>query len=72
MDDEVRNATIIADVIAAIKANRSPVVLTERRKHVEQLAEKLSPHILNVIVMKGAMGEKKRREWAGSFGCDST
>ena len=61
MNDEQRNKLIIADVLKAVSEKRSPVILTERRKHLEYLAEKLSPHVQNVIVMKGGMGAKQTR-----------
>ena len=36
--DEDRNALIFGDVLAALEAGRHPVVLTERRDHLELLA----------------------------------
>lgn len=61
MHDESRNGMIIEDVLAAISANRSPVVLTERTEHLALLADRLSGLVRNVIVMKGGMGQKQRR-----------
>ena len=61
MNDEKRNAMIVNDVLQAIKENRSPVVLTERRQHLTYLADQLSPNIKNVIVLKGGMGAKQIR-----------
>lgn len=61
MCDENRNRMIVEDVLTAIAANRSPVVLTERTKHLSLLAERLSGVVRNVIVMKGGMGRKQRR-----------
>ena len=61
MNDEKRNAMIVNDVLQAIKENRSPVVLTERRQHLTYLADQLSPKIKNVIVLKGGMGAKQIR-----------
>ena len=61
MNDDKRNAMIINDVLQAIKENRSPVVLTERRQHLTYLADQLSPKIKNVIVLKGGMGAKQIR-----------
>jgi superfamily II DNA or RNA helicase len=62
--DEERNRLIIEDVIAAVRANRCPVLLTERREHLETLANLLSQHIQNVIVMVGGMGRKQRKQLA--------
>ena len=61
MNDEQRNKLIIADVLKAIREKRSPVILTERRQHLEYLADKLSAKVQNVIVMKGGMGAKQTR-----------
>lgn len=58
--DDERNRLIIEDVIAAVHVNRSPVLLTERREHVDTLAARLAQHIQNVIVMAGGMGKKQR------------
>jgi superfamily II DNA or RNA helicase len=60
--DPQRNALIVDDVIAAIEAGRSPIVLTERRDHLEFLAGELSKAVKNVIVLQGGMTEKMRRE----------
>jgi superfamily II DNA or RNA helicase len=49
-------------VAAAVQANRFPVLLTERREHLEALAELLSKRVAHVFVMKGGMGKKQRRQ----------
>ena len=59
--DQERNALITHDVIQAVRAGRSPVVLTERREHLETLAELLRPHVANVISLHGGLGVKSRR-----------
>ena len=63
VDDE-RNQLIIEDVIAAVQAQRAPVVLTERREHLDSLAHLLSQriHASRVIVMAGGMGKKQRKQ----------
>jgi superfamily II DNA or RNA helicase len=60
--DADRNQMIVEDVVAAIQANRFPVVLTERREHLETLAELLNKRVAHVFVMKGGMGKKQRQE----------
>ncbi len=47
--DAERNRIIVEDVVAAVQEKRTPVVLTERREHLETLAHLLSPHIPNVL-----------------------
>ncbi len=58
--DPRRNELICADVVSAVREGRSPVVLTERTEHLEQLAESLTPHVKHVIVLRGGMGKKQR------------
>lgn len=60
--DERRNQLIITDVVAAVKAGHFPVVLTERREHLDRLASLLTQYIENVIVMAGGMGKKQRQQ----------
>ena len=59
MDSIPRNAMILEDVMEAIYDGRSPVLLTERREHLEYLAEVLEDRIDNLIVFKGGMGKKQ-------------
>lgn len=60
--DEERNRLIVADVIAAARARRCPVLLTERREHLDLLANLIARHTQNVIVMAGGMGKKQRKQ----------
>ena len=39
--DEARNRRILDDVIAAIEEGRSPILLTERKDHLEYFADRL-------------------------------
>ena len=59
--DRQRNSMIIDDIIAAVEAGRSPVVITERKDHLELLAGELSKAVRNVIVLKGGMGARQRK-----------
>jgi superfamily II DNA or RNA helicase len=62
--DDERNRLIVEDVIAAVQARRSPVLLTERREHLDRLVNLLSPHVQNVIAMAGGMGRRQRKQLA--------
>ena len=62
--DPSREQLIVADVLAAIRAGRSPLVLTERTDHRDRLAATLSESIAHVFVISGGMGTKKRRATA--------
>jgi superfamily II DNA or RNA helicase len=61
---EERNEMIIDDVISALEDGRSPIVLTERRDHLEYLAERLGRVARNVVVLKGGVRAKRRAEIA--------
>jgi very-short-patch-repair endonuclease len=53
---------ICADVVDTLNEGRSPLLLTERIEHLEQLAQRLSPQVPHVIVLHGGLGQKKVRE----------
>jgi len=60
--DERRNEMIFEDVMASIvNEKRSPVLITERREHLEMLAVRFRDLLRNVIVFKGGMGLKQRK-----------
>ena len=61
MENEARNRLIVADVLLSISNGRFPVILTERKQHLEKLRALLEPKIENLIVMKGGMGKKQRK-----------
>lgn len=58
--DEERNQMILNDVLQVLEEGRSPILLTERKEHLELLAAKLRPFVKNIIVLKGGMRIKKR------------
>ena len=68
--DTRRNDLIIADVLSALKAGRSPLLLTERTEHRDTLATRLMKELperpnaeaAHIFVISGGMGAKKRRE----------
>lgn len=59
IDDDARNNLILDDIISAIVAGRSPLILTERTAHVDFFAEKLNGFAKYIIVLKGGMGKKQ-------------
>lgn len=62
MTDEERNSLIFEDVMKCIaEEKRSPLVITERRNHLDLLEEMFLPLIRNVIVFRGGMGQKQRQ-----------
>jgi superfamily II DNA or RNA helicase len=60
--DEERNRMIVEDVLQTIRERRFPLLLTERREHLEKLVDLLSPLIQNLFVFKGGMGQKQREK----------
>ncbi len=62
VEDTRRNDMILDDIISAIVAGKSPLVLTERTAHVEFFAQKLAGFSKHVIALKGGMGRKQLKE----------
>lgn len=60
--DEARNTLIFDDVLAALEAGRYPLVLTERRDHLEALRVRFEKFAKNIVVLRGGMGSRERRE----------
>ncbi len=60
--DEWRNDLIVNDVIDALIKGRSPIVLTERKDHLEYLENRLRSFAKHVIVLRGGMRAKDRRD----------
>jgi len=60
--DDKRNNLIMNDVFQAISEGRFPVILTERKEHLEMLKNALEIKIQNLIVMKGGMGKGQRQD----------
>jgi len=57
--DVGRNRLICADIIQAAREGRSPIVLTERNEHLDQLQAAMSHAIRNLVVLRGGMGRKE-------------
>jgi superfamily II DNA or RNA helicase len=60
--DEARNQMILDDVIGALRRGRSPILLTERKDHLQFFANALKPIARHVIVLQGGMGAREHRE----------
>jgi superfamily II DNA or RNA helicase len=61
VNDAARNEMIVADLIHAVAAGRSPLLLTGRTEHLQYFAAKLGNAVKHVFVLKGGMGRKQRR-----------
>lgn len=60
--DEARNALILDDVISALEGGRSPLLLTERRDHLEFFAQKLRRVARNLVVLHGGLSARERKD----------
>jgi superfamily II DNA or RNA helicase len=60
--DEVRNQLILNDVIAVLAEGRSPILLTERTDQLEYFAERLAGFTPHLIVLRGGMSARRRRQ----------
>jgi superfamily II DNA or RNA helicase len=60
--DQQRNNLIFDDVLHALEEGRSPILLTERKEHLEYFADRLRKFTRNLIVLHGGRGAKKRRD----------
>lgn len=58
MANRHRNQMIVDDVLNAVAQGRSPVVLTERRRHLDLLAEMLDGKVTHLLKLHGGMGAK--------------
>lgn len=60
--DEKRNGLILDDVIQSLEERRSPILLTERRDHLEYFAARLEKFARHLVVLQGGMSAKERCE----------
>ena len=59
--DEDRNRLILADVASALAQGRSPILLTERKDHLEYFAHHLQGDARHLVVLRGGMTPTERR-----------
>ena len=60
--DRQRNGLILDDIRNALKDGRSPILLTERKDHLEFFAAELRETVKHLVVLQGGMGAKQRRK----------
>ena len=60
IEDDARTRRICEDVVDAVRAGRSPLVLTERNEHVDRLEQILTPIVRHVVVLRAGLGKKQR------------
>ncbi|PYI87734.1 MAG: restriction endonuclease subunit R [Verrucomicrobia bacterium] len=57
--DDARNRMICADVVSAVNQGRAPLLLTERTEHLQDLAQRLSSEVPEVILLRGGQSRKE-------------
>jgi superfamily II DNA or RNA helicase len=62
IDDRIRTDMIIVDVKKVLENGKHPLILTERREHLNTLEEQLKELKCTVVVLHGGIREKRRRE----------
>ena len=67
IQDNDRTEMTVGDVKEAVQAGKSPLILTERRKHLDILAGKLTDMAADVFVLHGGIRQKQRGEVMEKF-----
>ncbi|MFC6603419.1 DEAD/DEAH box helicase family protein [Ectobacillus funiculus] len=60
--DEKRNDLLFNDVLQALEAGRSPLILTERVQHVEELAKRFKGFAKNIVILAGNIKKKELQQ----------
>jgi superfamily II DNA or RNA helicase len=59
--DEPRNQMIVSDALLCLEKGGCPLILTERKAHLECLAQRIAPLVPNLVIFAGGMGRKQRK-----------
>jgi len=60
--DKKRNEQIFNGVLLAMEEGRSPILLTERKEHLEHLHQRLKRFVRHIVILQGGRSKKERRE----------
>jgi superfamily II DNA or RNA helicase len=60
--DTARTDLVASDALALLAEGRAPVVLTERRNHLDRLVERLAPHVEQLVALHGDVTVRRRRD----------
>jgi superfamily II DNA or RNA helicase len=60
VEDDRRNERIRDDVVEAVHAGRSPLVLTERNEHLDRLEALIAGRVPHVVTLRAGMTRKQR------------
>ncbi len=61
-EDDKRNEMIFNDVLQTLEEKRSPILLTERKEHLDYLTTRFRAFTKNLIVLHGGRSTKKRQQ----------
>ena len=67
MESGNRNQQIINDVALSVNEGRNPILLTERREHVELLSDLLRDKGISFTILRGGMKVKERKDAMASL-----
>ena len=67
IEDDARNARVCDDVLDAVRLGRSPLVLTERHAHLDELARRLVGRVRHLIALRGGAGKKEQHAIAAEL-----
>lgn len=70
--DEARNDLIFDDVLQSLEARRSPIVLTERKDHLQYLEKRFRPFVRNLVVLRGGMSVQERESASAILNVDES
>ncbi len=62
--DDVRNQMICDDALGCVHEGRSPLLLTERKEHLELLANQLKSKVRHLLVLQGGSSRTESRQIA--------
>jgi superfamily II DNA or RNA helicase len=60
--DERRIDLIASDTLGLLREGRTPILLTERREHLDRLAERLREHVPSLVALHGDVTPRRRRD----------
>ena len=60
IDDSSRNERLFNDVLLELEAGRTPLILTERVQHIEELLKLFKGFVKNIVMLTGGMKKKEQ------------
>ena len=74
VEDEFRNQQIVDDVLKVLENNRTPIILTQRKKHVIRLSElfknQTNAHVISLVGTNSKKLKAKMMETLANISCE--